>query len=87
MTPEAEARFERIEASLAETAASLAETTAIAKSNARAIEAVANQQTQSRELAAQIYAKSQEQLIELIRTVGQIAESSDRRLTALENKP
>jgi len=62
-----------------------AETAAIANSNARAIEAATNQQAHDRELSAQRYAQSQQQLIELARIVGQFAESTTQRLTALEN--
>jgi hypothetical protein len=59
-----------------------AETAAIANSNARAIEATANQQAHDRE----IQANTQRQLVELAQIVRQISESSDRRLTALEDR-
>jgi len=61
-------------------------TQAIANSNARAIKAAANQQAYDRELQAQRYNQSQAQLGELARIVGQFAESTTQRLTALENK-
>ena len=60
----------------------IAETRAIANSNARAIEATANQQAHDRE----IQANTQRQLVELAQIVRQISESSDRRLTALEDR-
>ena len=60
----------------------LAKTEAIANSNARAIEATANQQAHDRE----IQANTQRQLVELAQIVRQISESSDRRLTALEDR-
>jgi len=69
MTPEAEARFERIEAGLAEA-------TAITISNARAIEAVVNQQV-----------VVQREIAQFVRAVAEYSEVTDRRLTALENKP
>jgi hypothetical protein len=60
----------------------LANTQAIADSNARAIEATANQQAHDRAIQAKI----QTQLLELAQIVRQIGESSDRRLTTLEDR-
>jgi len=60
----------------------IANTQAIVNSNARAIEATANQQVHDRELQA----NTQRQLLELAQIVRQMGESSDRRLTALEDR-
>jgi hypothetical protein len=67
--------FEEMQTILASVVASQAKTEAIANSNARAIEAVANQQS-----------NVQSNLIELAQIVQQIGESSNRRLTALEDR-
>jgi hypothetical protein len=78
-----------IRASQARTEASQAKTEAIANSNARAIEAVANQQAHDRgqlNEVKELQANTQRQLIELAQITRQIGESSDRRLTALEDR-
>lgn len=55
---------------------------AIAESNARAIQATANESNETRRLTQQ----SQTQLIELARIVGQFAEATNSRLVILENR-
>jgi hypothetical protein len=76
MTPEeTELRLQRIEGLLAETVA-------IANSNARAIEASTNEGSENRRLAQQ----TQTQLMELARIVGQFAQATNSRLEILENK-
>jgi hypothetical protein len=89
MNPEVEARFEQVERiiqsiaiSQAETQASQAKTEAIANSNARAIEATANQQAHDRA----VQANTQRQLSELVQIVSQINETTNRRLTAIEDR-
>ncbi len=63
---------------MAEIKASQLITESIVNSNARAIEALGNQQ-------AETYAKTQAQFVELIRVVGQFAEATNTRLDRLEN--
>ncbi len=60
----------------------LTRTEAIANSNARAIEATANEGSESRRLVQQ----TQTQLIELARIVGQFAEATNTRLQSLEDR-
>jgi len=60
----------------------LTRTEAIANSNARAIEAIANEGSESRRLVQQ----TQTQLIELARIVGQFAEATNTRLQSLEDR-
>jgi hypothetical protein len=55
---------------------------AIAESNARAIQATANESNETRRLTQQ----SQTQLIELARIVGQFAEATNSRLVILEDR-
>jgi hypothetical protein len=81
--------FEEMQTILAGVVASQVKTEAIANSNARAIEAVANQQAQDRgqlNEVKELQANTQRQLIELAQIMRQIGESSDRRLTALEDR-
>jgi len=59
----------------------IANTQAIANSNARAIEAAANEGSETRRLVNQ----TQIQLVELVRVVGQFAEATNSRLEAIEN--
>ena len=67
----------------------LANTQAIANSNARAIEATANQQAHDREQLTQLkelQANTQRQLVEFIRFVADYGETTNRRLTTLEDR-
>jgi hypothetical protein len=82
MSPEVEARFEQVERIIQSIAISQAETQAIANSNARAIEATANQQAHDRA----VQANTQRQLSELVQIVSQINETTNRRLTAIEDR-
>ncbi len=90
MTPEeVEARFQRIEALLAETAASQARTEAIANSNARAILANTEADRQQREASAALNAKLDRlaDLVERYIIASQIRQdASDIRLEGLENR-
>jgi hypothetical protein len=68
----------------------IANTQAIANSNARAIEAATNQQAYDREQMNQLkelQATTQTQLVEFIRFVGDYGEITNRRLAALEDRP
>jgi len=66
----------------------IANTQAIANSNARAIEAAANEGSETQRMANKTQdqiAQTQTQLVELIRVVGQFAEATNSRLEAIEN--
>jgi chromosome segregation ATPase len=67
----------------------IANTQAIVNSNARAIEATANQQAYDREQMNQLKelaSTTQRQLVEFIRFVGDYGETTNRRLSALEDR-
>jgi len=82
MNPEVEARFQRIEALLLNLAESqtafrqdLANTQAIANSNARSIEAMGNQQV-----------VIQREIAQFVRSVAEYSQATELRLTALKNR-
>jgi hypothetical protein len=63
----------------------LAQTEAIANSNARAIEALTNESSEERQVMKQNQVQIQAQLLELTRIVSQFAEATNTRLSNLEN--
>jgi len=81
-----EQNLAKLEQNVTKLQENLARTEAIANSNARAIEAVANQQMVSRQLQDERYQQTQAQLAEFIRTVAQFVSSTETRLRLLENK-
>ncbi len=83
---EMRASIAKLEQNLARLEQNIARTEAIANSNARAIEAIANQQMVSRQLQDERYQQTQTQLLELIRIVAQFVSSTEARLQALENQ-
>ncbi len=83
---QAQVEMAEMRASIAKLEQNIARTEAIANSNARAIEAIANQQMVSRQLQDERYQQTQTQLLELIRIVAQFVSSTEARLQALENQ-
>jgi Mg2+ and Co2+ transporter CorA len=67
---------------MAELRLNLTKTEAIANSNARAIEAAANEGAENRRLAQ----NTQRQLTELVQVVSQFVEATNTRLSGLENR-
>ncbi len=77
-----EAQMAEIRLNIAKTELNIAKTEAIANSNARAIEAAANEGAENRRLAQ----NTQRQLTELVQVVSQFVAATNSRLSGLENR-